>query len=492
MAYIPTIGLEIHAELKTSSKMFCSCKNDPDEKKPNVNVCPICLGHPGTLPVINRDAVLKVLRLGAALDAKLADESRFDRKNYFYPDLPKGYQISQYQFPLVKKGVLEIPTGSKIRITRVHLEEDAARTVHDERGSSLIDYNRAGVPLMELVTEPDLSTAKNSREFAEELQIILKYLGISDADMEKGQMRVEANVSVSPELNVLGTKVEVKNINSFRAVEKAIDFEIKRQSELLDGGEKVKQETRGWDDVQNITRSQRSKEEAHDYRYFPEPDLPPLDLREIPEFNLEALKSNLPELPGQKRIRLKKEYGIAGSKLEIFIQDKSLSEFFEAVVSEFEELLKAEPKEKLIGLVVNYMTSDLLGLLKEKGEAIAKTEVTPENFAELMEMLYKEELSSRGAKDILKQMIDAPGGEANDPHKIAEREGFMQIMDEGALKDIVENVLAANEKAAADYKKGNGASLQFLIGQAMREAKRRKIGANPQILSEIIKTRFNS
>src|SRR3989338_8024405 len=475
MAYIPTIGLEIHAELKTSSKMFCSCKNDPDEKKPNVNVCPICLGHPGTLPVINRDAVLKVLRLGAALDAKLADESRFDRKNYFYPDLPKGYQISQYQFPLVKKGVLEIPTGSKIRITRVHLEEDAARTVHDERGSSLIDYNRAGVPLMELVTEPDLSTAKNSREFAEELQIILKYLGISDADMEKGQMQVE-----------------VKNINSFRAVEKAIDFEIKRQSELLDGGEKVKQETRGWDDVQNITRSQRSKEEAHDYRYFPEPDLPPLDLREIPEFNLEALKSNLPELPGQKRIRLKKEYGIAGSKLEIFIQDKSLSEFFEAVVSEFEELLKAEPKEKLIGLVVNYMTSDLLGLLKEKGEAIAKTEVTPENFAELMEMLYKEELSSRGAKDILKQMIDAPGGEANDPHKIAEREGFMQTMDEGTLGDIVENVLAANEKAAADYKKGNGASLQFLIGQAMREAKRRKIGANPQILSEIIKTRFNS
>jgi len=403
MAYIPTIGLEIHAELKTSSKMFCSCKNDPDEKKPNVNVCPICLGHPGTLPVINRDAVLKVLRLGAALDAKLADESRFDRKNYFYPDLPKGYQISQYQFPLVKKGVLEIPTGSKIRITRVHLEEDAARTVHDERGSSLIDYNRAGVPLMELVTEPDLSTAKNSREFAEELQIILKYLGISDADMEKGQMRVEANVSVSPELNVLGTKVEVKNINSFRAVEKAIDFEIKRQSELLDGGEKVKQETRGWDDVQNITRSQRSKEEAHDYRYFPEPDLPPLDLREIPEFNLEALKSNLPELPGQKRIRLKKEYGIAGSKLEIFIQDKSLSEFFEAVVSEFEELLKAEPKEKLIGLVVNYMTSDLLGLLKEKGETIAKTEVTPENFAELMGMLYKEELSSRGAKDIGEQ-----------------------------------------------------------------------------------------
>ena len=510
MAYIPTVGLEIHAELKTFSKMFCSCKNDPDEKKPNVNICQICLGHPGTLPVINKEAVLKVLRLGAALDAKLADESRFDRKNYYYPDLPKGYQISQYQYPLVKRGVLEIPTGSKIRITRVHLEEDAARLIHESqnikhetavlknvsspafRGSSLIDYNRAGVPLMELVTEPDLSTAKNAREFAEELQLILKYLGISDADMEKGQMRVEANVSVSPELNILGTKVEVKNINSFRAVEKAIDFEIKRQSELLDGGEKVKQETRGWDDVQNITRSQRSKEEAHDYRYFPEPDLPPLDLREIPEFNLEALKSNLPELPGQKRIRLKKEYGIAGSKLEIFIQDKSLSEFFEAVVSEFEELLKAEPKEKLIGLVVNYMTSDLLGLLKEKGEAIAKTEVTPENFAELMEMLYKEELSSRGAKDILKQMIDAPGGEANDPHKIAEREGFMQTMDEGTLGDIVENVLAANEKAAADYKKGNGASLQFLIGQAMREAKRRKIGANPQILSEIIKTRFNS
>ena len=321
----PTIGLEIHAELKTRTKMFCGCLNDPLERHPNQNVCPVCLGHPGTLPAANKEAIRHILRLGTALGASVAEDSRFDRKNYFYPDLPKGYQISQYQYPLVKAGVLELPfSGKKVRITRVHLEEDAARSVHDtKQKATLVDFNRSGVPLMELVTEPDMTSASQAREFAEELQLILRYLGISDADMEKGQMRVEANISVSAD-SKLGTKVEVKNINSFRSVGRAIDFEIARQSGLLEKGEKVKQETRGWDDTEEKTVGQRSKEEAHDYRYFPEPDLPPLKLSEIPEFSPEILKAELPELPSQKRMRFRKEYGVDGEKLEIFVRDKKV------------------------------------------------------------------------------------------------------------------------------------------------------------------------
>ena len=480
MNFTPTIGLEIHAELKTKTKMFCSCLNDPLEKHPNINVCPICLGHPGTLPVANKEAIGHVLRLGAALGAELADESRFDRKNYFYPDLPKGYQISQYPHPLVKAGILELPSGKKVRITRVHLEEDAARSVHDDKNkTTLVDFNRAGVPLMELVTEPDMSSDKEAGEFAQELQLILRYLGISDADMEKGQMRVEANISVSAD-SKLGTKVEVKNINSFRAVEKAIRYEMERQSKLLENGKKVKQETRGWNDTEEKTVGQRSKEEAHDYRYFPEPDLPPMKLSEVPEFSPEVLKAELPELPSQKRARFRKEYGVDDEKLEIFIRDKALSEFFEQAVSEAEKWAgEVEPK-KIIELSVNYITSDLSGLLKEKELPIAEIKTTPENFGELMKMAALGEISSRGAKDILRLMLET----GEDPSEIAEREGFLQTSDAGALEEIVKNVIAQNSKAAEDYKKGKEASLQFLVGQAMREAKSRKIGANPQTLKE--------
>ena len=491
MAYQATIGLEVHVELKTKTKMFCGCLNDPLEKHPNTNICPICLGHPGTLPVANKEAIKHVLRLGAALGAKLADESRFDRKNYFYPDLPKGYQISQYKNPLVKEGILELPfSGKKIRITRVHLEEDAARSVHDDNNkATLIDFNRSGVPLMELVTEPDISSAKEAREFAEELQLILRYLGISDADMEKGQMRVEANISIAEAVKPplggltakLGTKVEIKNINSFRNVERAIEFEIERQSKLLGKGEKVKQETRGWNDVKEITVSQRSKEEAHDYRYFPEPDLPPLKLSEVAEFNPEILKDELPELPGQKRVRFRKEYGLDGEKLEVFTRDRKLSEFFEAAVSEVERWSeKIEPK-KLIELSANYITSDLLGLLKEKELPIEEMRITPENFGELMKMAAGGEISSRGAKDILRIMIET----GEDPSDIAEKEGFLISSDANALEGIVKNIIARNQKAVEDYKKGKEASLQFLIGQAMREAKAKKIGASPGILKEL-------
>ncbi|OGF71068.1 glutaminyl-tRNA synthase (glutamine-hydrolyzing) subunit B [Candidatus Giovannonibacteria bacterium RIFCSPLOWO2_01_FULL_46_13] len=488
--YKPTIGLEVHAELKTLTKMFCSCKNDPDERRPNTNVCPVCLAHPGALPVANGDAVRRILKLGTALGAKLADESRFDRKNYFYPDLPKGYQISQYQHPLVEAGVLELParsggpSGKKVRITRVHLEEDAARSQH-EKGATLVDYNRSGVPLMELVTEPDMNSSSEAKEFAEELQLILKYLGISDADMEKGQMRVEANISISKVDGKLGTKVEVKNINSFKAVERAIEYELKRQEEVLEGGEKVKQETRGWDDTHQKTVSQRSKENAHDYRYFPEPDLPPMKLSEVKEFSPEALRSELPELPNQKRTRFRKEYGIDGDKLEIFVHDKKLSEFFEQAVSEADKWTGETDPKKVIELTANYLTSDLVGILKEVGLSMEEIKVTPENFGELIKMIVNKEVSSRGAKDILKMMVDPVTGAGDDPHEIAQREGFLQTSDAGELENIVKAVMTAYDAAVQDYRGGKEASLQFLIGQAMREAKAQKIGANPDTLKEI-------
>ncbi|MCX6718013.1 MAG: Asp-tRNA(Asn)/Glu-tRNA(Gln) amidotransferase subunit GatB, partial [Candidatus Staskawiczbacteria bacterium] len=331
MAYKPTIGLEIHAELKTNSKMFCSCKNDPDEKRPNYNICPICSAQPGTLPVANAEAIKKVIKTGVALHCKIAENSKFDRKNYFYPDLPKGYQISQYDQPLCEGGYLEIE-GHKIRITRIHLEEDTGSLMHlfepedsqsrrpEGTDYSLINLNRAGVPLMELVTEPDITSGKEAREFAQELQLILKYLGVSDADMEKGQMRVEVNISISQDKK-LGTKVEIKNLNSFKVVEKAVDFEIKRQEEVLSSGKSVVQETRGWHDKKEITFSQREKEEAHDYRYFPEPDLPAMhfDKNYVNEIQLSML-----ELPEEKRERFKKEYGLEDAPIEFFVANKDL------------------------------------------------------------------------------------------------------------------------------------------------------------------------
>lgn len=483
--YKPTIGLEIHAELKTETKMFCSCKNDPLEKHPNVNICPICLGHPGTLPVSNKEAVHKILTFGAAIGAKLADEPRFDRKNYFYPDLPKGYQISQYQHPLVMAGILELPSGKKVRITRVHLEEDAARNVH-EGTTTLVDFNRAGVPLMELVTEPDMNSSKEAKESAEELQLILRYLNVSDADMEKGQMRVEANVSIAPLGNLvskLGTKVEVKNINSFKAVEKAIEYEIERQEKLLESGEKILQETRGWDDIHLKTVSQRSKEEAHDYRYFPEPDLPPMKISEVDDFSAKALTRELPELPGQKRVRFQKEFGLAGEKLEIFVRDRKLAQFFEEAISEADRWSNESDPKKIKDLTLNYIISDLVGIMKEKELPMEDLLVKPEDFGELMKMAATGEISSRGAKDILQKMVET----GEDPHEIAQSGGHKISSDTGAVDEIVTSVINANSNAVDDFKEGKEASLQFLVGQAMREAKSRKIGINPEDLQESIK-----
>ncbi len=457
--YIPTIGLEIHAELKTKTKMFCSCKNVPDEEQPNVNVCPMCLGHPGTLPVINREAVKLMVKIGLALQGTIADYSQFDRKSYFYPDLPKGYQISQYEHPIVEKGFLR-----DTRITRIHLEEDAGRLNHaDDR--SLVDFNRAGLPLMELVTEPDIHNAEEAVSFARGLQEILRYLGASDADMEKGQMRIEANISIAPEgAGKLGTKVEVKNINSFKAVHDAIEFEIERQSKLLDEGKKVVQETRGWDDMRNVTVSQRIKEEANDYRYFPEPDLPPMNLLSGPDtFDLKKIKSEIPELPDEKRNRFGVEYGLGKDIVETLVAEKELADWFEEAASE----LKEKTEKSDIQLLANYLTSDLKGLMKTRSVSIDEIKIKPEHLAHLVFLIQNGKLTSRLAKDMLAKMFET----GDDPEGLMKSEGIKTLSDEGELQKIIEEVIAKNEKSVADYKKGKQNALQFLVGQVMAKTK---------------------
>ena len=384
MTYKTVIGLEIHIELKTKSKMFCSCKNDPGEKHPNVNVCPICMGHPGTLPVINEEAVRKVIKTGLALNCQILEYSKFDRKNYFYPDLPKGYQISQYDKPLCVNGYLKLSESKPqtIKIRRIHLEEDTGKLIHPENADySLVDFNRAGIPLMELVTEPDMHSAKEAREFAENLHLIMHYLNVSDADMEKGEMRVEVNISLAQKEGELGTKVEIKNLNSFRAVERGIDYEIKRQTELLERGEKVIQETRGWDDVKGITVSQREKEEAHDYRYFPEPDLPPL--HHSKEF-INEIKSEIPELPQQRRERFAKEYELDEKSIETLTYNKDLGEYFEKVISEFPPKLPQEKLLKLIKFASKRIITELQGLLKGASVTADNFLITPEDFAQFI------------------------------------------------------------------------------------------------------------
>ncbi len=471
--YKPTIGLEIHVELKTKTKMFCGCLNTHDSE-PNTNICPICLAHPGTLPVANKKAIEAVLKLGIALNGKIPNDSKFDRKNYFYPDLPKGYQISQYDKPLVVGGEL-----NEIKLRRVHLEEDTARLLHADE-DSLVDFNRAGVPLMELVTEPDIKTGEQAVNFAKELQMILRYLGISDADMEKGQMRVEANISVSKD-SEMGTKVEIKNLNSFRTVQDAIDYEIKRQEEILEKGEKVIHETRGWDEKKGITVSQRVKEEAHDYRYFPEPDLPIMD---ISKFDLDGLRAEIPELPQQKRERFIKEYGLKPEQTEIFIENRDLAGYFEAAVSELKlESPEAGAYRRNIQLLYNYLVSDIKGFLNERGIDIKRLNITPKNFADLIVLVVKGEISSRIAKDLIMEMHK----NGADPRQIIEEKGLSQISDEAEIEKIIQEVVDENPSAIEDYKKGKQNIIQFLIGKAMAKLKGR---GNPEKIKKLLKLKI--
>ena len=463
--YIPTIGLEIHAELKTESKMFCSCKNDPNEKQPNVNICPICMGHPGTLPVPNELAIHMVIKTGLALQCTIAPYSKFDRKNYFYPDLPKGYQISQYDLPLCQKGKLRIGERD-IQITRIHLEEDTGRSQHEkDKSHSLVDFNRAGVPLMELVTEPDLHSGEESVAFAQELQILLRYLGVSDADMEKGQMRVEANISIRPEgTETLGTKVEVKNLNSFRSVQNAIDFEIKRQTQVLSAGEEVNQETRGWNEAKKETFTQREKESAHDYRYFPEPDIPPFTF--TPAF-IEMRRLEIPELPQAKKLRLQKEYNLGGKEAALLVKDRGLGEYFEQVVSELGSQLSEEELAKRVKLVGNYIVSDLQGLLAGNSVEDKNFKITAENFAELINMIATNKISSPAAKSLLKKMFETSG----DPSQLLESEGLAQVSDQEEIARIAKEIIEKNPKAVQDYKNGKANAFQFLVGEMMAKTR---------------------
>jgi len=510
MAYQPTIGLEIHIELNTKTKMFCDCRNNPDERHPNILICPICMGHPGTLPVINQEAVRKVIKTGLALNCQIPEYSKFDRKNYFYPDLPKGYQISQLYQPLCINGYLEIESpevpppleegnypssraklttghsgvNKKIRIREVHLEEDTGKLIHPEgTGYSLVDFNRAGIPLMELVTEPDINSAKEARYFAQELQLILRYLDVSDADMEKGVMRIEVNLSLSKKEGELGTKVEIKNLNSFRAMEKGIDYEIERQGKLLKSGKKIIQETRGWDDIKEKTISQREKESAHDYRYFPEPDLPPL--HHTKEF-IDGIKAEIPELPQQRRARFAREYELDEKIIEVFVYNKDLGEYFEKVISEFEPKLAKEKLLKLIKLASNYLITDLQGLLKSKDfltplEKKSLTgRVTPENFAEFITLIYDGKISSKIAKMVLSEMFQTGA----DPSRIIEEKGLNQITDEVEIEEVIKEVISKNPKVIEDYKKGKANAFQFLIGQVMMKTGGK---ANPQIVNKILK-----
>ncbi len=455
-------------ELKTKTKMFCGCLNDPDEKHPNINVCPICLAHPGTLPTINKKAVEAVLKLGLALNSQIPKESKFDRKNYFYPDLPKGYQISQYDQPLVLGGEL-----NNIKLRRIHLEEDTASLIHGKKGESLVDFNRAGVPLMELVTEPDIKSGKEATDFAKELRLILRYLDISDADMEKGQMRIEANISVSKD-NELGTKVEVKNLNSFRSVEESIDYEIKRQAEILESGEKIIHETRGFDENKRITVSQRLKEEAHDYRYFPEPDLPSMDSA---EFDLKKLKSETPELPKAKRQRFKKEFFLKDNQAEILVNDKNFANYFEKAAA---KLISSGGGENSVQTLYNCLTSDLKGLMREMNFTIEEIKIAPENSADLTTLIISGGISSSSAKYILREMAET----GLNPRQIIEEKNLTQISDDDIIKQTIQVVIKDNPKAIEDYKKGKENALQFLIGQAMAKLKGR---GNPEILRKILK-----
>ena len=468
--YYVTIGLEIHAELKTQTKMFCACKNDPDEERPNTNICPVCMAHPGALPVINRQAVENVIKVGLALGSDIADFSEFDRKNYFYPDIPKGYQISQYKYPIVSGGAL-----ANMDITRIHLEEDTGNNKHDKGDFSLIDFNRAGVPLMELVTEAHTfddaeEAAKVASNFAKEYQLLLWYLGASEANMEKGEMRVEANVSVSPDKDKKWSAyVEVKNLNSFRSVERAIKYEVERMIELFEEGREAEivKETRGFDDGKQKTFSQRRKESSHDYRYFPDPDLPKMKLHQI--FDLDKMKQELPELPVAKRARYKNDFGIKDEDIEVYINDLALGAWFEDIA----RILENKDKIKIAS---NYITTDFIGLKKNNPDVSMPS---AKNMAELASMILEGMISSRSAKDILAMIVVKDEA----PMKIALEKDLLQKNDTGALQEIAQKIIDANVKVVADYKGGKEQALMSLVGQMMKETKG---SANPQIAKQTL------
>jgi aspartyl-tRNA(Asn)/glutamyl-tRNA(Gln) amidotransferase subunit B len=475
--YEAVIGIEVHCQLKTVSKMFCGCSNTYADAPPNTHVCPVCLGLPGTLPTINRKAVEHVLATGVAIGAETPEATRWDRKNYFYPDLPKGYQISQYDLPLASHGRLAFQTSEgevTIGITRAHLEEDTAKLTHatDAAGRrvSLVDFNRSGAPLMEIVTDPDVRSAEQARRYAEELQALLRAIGASDADMERGQMRVEANVSLRPRgTEPFGIRVEVKNMNSFRSVERAIEFEIERQAAALDAGETLTQDTRGWNEDRGTTYVMRSKEDSHDYRYFPEPDLPPL---RVEASWLAAIRAALPELPAARRDRYERDLGLSGYDAAVIVGEPRAAELFEAT--------RAAAPDIDGKAVANWVTGAFLGLLKT--DATAADRVVAVELADLLARVAAGELSGTNAKEV----FAAHAADGSSVASIVERLGLRQISDSSALGTVVDEVIAANPKAVEDYRAGKPV-LGFFVGQVMKATRGQ---ANAALVQEAVRVRL--
>jgi aspartyl-tRNA(Asn)/glutamyl-tRNA(Gln) amidotransferase subunit B len=478
MDFEPVIGLEIHAQLKTASKMFCAC-SAAFGAPPNTHVCPVCLGLPGALPVLNRAAVDGAIRTALALGCRVNGTSIFARKNYFYPDLPKGYQISQYEQPIGSGGWLEYPGAGgtrRVGLTRVHLEEDAGKSLHegfpDSDRRTYLDYNRSGTPLLEIVTEPDLRSASDAAEFFSRLRGILVWLGVNDGNMEEGSLRCDANVSVRPAgSTTLGTKAEVKNLNSFRFLQKALEYEIERQADVLRDGGRVVQETRLWDAASGQTVSMRSKEQAHDYRYFPEPDLPPLVVEAA---RLEEIRRSMPELPEARRQRLVAEYGLPDYDAAQLTQSRAAADFFEVVVRG-----GARPKA-----ASNWMMGELARQLKDAGRDIADSPVGPDRLAGLLALVERGTISGAMAKSVFEKMF-ASGQSADD---IVGREGLAQIDDESALAALVDEIVAAHEDAAAQVRSGKANALGFLVGQVMKATGGK---ANPRRVSELLQRRLS-
>ena len=467
MRYQPVIGLEIHCEMLTNSKVFCTCQNEFGGSE-NTRVCPRCSGMPGTLPLLNMGAVKLAAKAGFATDCTVNNYSAFDRKNYFYPDLPKAYQITQFEHPICTDGHITVKSGKDIRINRIHIEEDAGKLVHDDyEGISMADYNRCGVPLIEIVTEPDFRTIEEVQDFVEQIALRLKYAGVCDARMEQGSMRVDVNISIMPVGSTeFGTRAELKNLNSLKAIGRAIEYEINRQSEILDNGGTVVQETRRYNDNHGDTKALRSKEEAHDYRYFPEPDIPPVILSDE---DIEEIKASMPEMPQERFRRYTQEYGLPEDDANLIISTKEFSDFYD-------EAAKANPDYKQIS---NLMLVELNRNLNESEKTISDVTFSPTDLAKLVKMSSDGIISKNAAKDILTIMFNNGG----DPEAIAKENGFIMDNDASGLEDIINQVITENADSVESYKNGNQKVFGFLMGQVIRLAGK---GANPKMAKDLL------
>ncbi len=479
MKFEAVIGLEVHVQGRTETKMFCSCRNQFGAE-PNTNVCPVCLGYPGVMPVINRQAIRNIILAGLMCDCQIAPYSKFDRKSYFYPDMPKNYQISQYDLPVCVGGRITVggkgfsgePLPEKtIGLTRIHMEEDVGKLTH-AGAYSAVDYNRAGVPLMEIVSEPDMRSADEAYAYLTAIKQIMQYAGVSDCDMEKGQMRCDVNVSVRPVgQREFGTKIEIKNLNSFRAVHRSLLYEIERQIEAVENGERLRQETRRWDDVAGMTLVMRTKEQAHDYRYLPEPDLMPLEIS--PEW-LSEIRAHMPERPSDRRARFVSDYGITAYDAQVLTMEKALAEYYETAAK-----ASANPK-----LVANWMMTELLSALGKQNTPITESPISPEHLGELISLIEDKTISGKIAKDVFAAMLES--GKA--PKAIVKEKGLVQVTDTGAIEGFVDQAIAGNPAVVQEYKDGKTQALQFLVGQVMKFSRGK---ANPQMAVQMLKAKLD-